>query len=181
MKSLILTIAFSFIPNLFACVVENGLEYCEGNYVINNQGLKATIKEIFDNGSAHIKYPSFDMEAILPLHVLGVLRGESADGFRILDPVLTPYGQKAQIAAIFQDGQVALYTDSFWQHQVHQGNVIPRMDQCTADGFCTGDEVSNKYGKAATVVAVIPSQSKVYLSFEGQERFFKWDTTDLRK
>lgn len=181
MKKVLFLALVAFIPNLFACYVENKLEYCEGNFVINKQGLKATIKEIFDNGTAHIKYPSYDMEAILPLSDLGVIRGETEDGFKILDAVLTPFGEKAQIAAIFQDGQVALYTYDFWKHQVHPSNVVPRTEGCTEDGFCVGDSVKNRYGIEATVVGVMNHSPSVYISYEGQERIFKWSTKDLIK
>lgn len=181
MKSILAIVLFALIPNIFACVVENKLEYCEGNYAINKQGLKAAIKEIYDNGTALIKYPSFEMEAIIPLHELGVIRGETEDGLKILDQVLTPYGEKAQIAAIFQDGQVALYTNSFWEHQVHPAVVVPRTDGCTEDGFCAGDSVKNKFGKDGTIIAVIAPEAKAFVYYYGQERLFKWSTKDLRK
>lgn len=181
MKSAFAIILFALIPNLFACIVENKLEYCEGNYAINKQGLKATIKELYDNGTALIKYPSFQMEAIVELKELGVLRGETEDGLKILDQVLTPYGEKAQIAAIYQDGRVALYTNNFWQHQVHPAMIVPRTDGCTADGFCAGDQIKNKFGVDGTIIAVVIPESKAFVSYDGQERLFKWSTSDLRK
>ncbi len=165
--------------NILACTEMNAFKYCKGALVINKSGLKAQIIELLPNNRAVVKYPQYEIEEYANLKDLAVSTGESL-GHAINDEVMTPYGETGVISGVFQDGDISIFINDFWNHKVFSAEKIALIDGCTEDQFCVGQQVSNPYGKVATIVAYFPHEGQVFLEFPRQERFFKWDTKKLK-
>lgn len=179
MKLLSITLlAFIFSVKSFACVQVNNNEFCNGQLVVNDSGLKGQIQELLTRNRAYVLYPSFEIEVEVKLETLGVLKG-SSDGFSVGDQIMTAYGEYGTISGTFADGKLAVQVKDFWQLQVLAPKKIARIVGCTEDGFCAGDQIVNKYGKEGDIIAYFPGQLKVLVAFPNQDRLFTWKTKDL--
>lgn len=172
-------VALLFITKSFACVEVENFKYCKGALVINKSGLKAQITELLPNERAVVQYPQYEVDAYANLKDLALPIGSSL-GYFLNDEVMTPHGEAGVISGFFQDGSVAIFINDFWNHAVYSPLSIASREGCTERGFCVGDNIKNKYNKVGQVVAIFPLEEKVFISFPGQERYFKWSTQDLK-